>query len=155
MTKKDLTPNIRKGFDLTIKSLKRKYNFVLGWEVIDNFEDYDSVSFIDIVVDYDKVSDYFGTPIRAFAKERLKLRDPGYIGNIIYSLDGYLSSPNGWDVPYNTKKDMEKWCEFFYKQLPPEYLRHYLYRSPFDGGERVLPATFKLMNFIIDYRPST
>lgn len=154
MTKKDLSPNIRKGFDLTIKSLKRKYNFVLGWEVVDNFDEYDNVSFIDIAIDYDKVSDYFGVPIRPFAKEQLKERNPEYIGRTLFSLDGYLTSPVGWEESRNTKKQMEKWCEFFYKQLPPEYQRHYLYTSPF-GTEQPIPSSFKLMNFIIDYRPST
>jgi len=153
--------NVKKGFDMTVKSLKRKYNFVIGWKPSRDFDlmniiHHSSISFIDIIIDYDKVSDYFGVPIRPYAKQRFIERDPEYIGSTAYSLDAYLTSPIGWKVPYNTKKDMEKWCEFFYKQIPQEYQRTYLFVSKFtDDQIYIKTSTFKINNFIVDYKPST
>lgn len=146
--------NIIKGFDMTVKSLKKKYNFVLGWEPSVNFDNY-NVSFIDIIVDYDKVSDYFGVPIRPYSKQKFIERDPDYIGTTIFSLDGYLISPVGWDKPYETKKEMEKWCEFFYKQIPQEYQRTYLFTSQYTDDQSIKVSPFKLNEFIVDYKPST
>ena len=140
---------------MTVKSLKRKYNFVIGWKPSRDFDEY-NISFIDIIVDYDKVSDYFGVPIRPYSKQRFIERDPEYIGSTSYALDAYLTSPIGWKVPYNTKKDMEKWCEFFYSQLPQEYQRTYLFVSRFtDDQIYIKTSTFKINNFIVDYKPST
>ena len=146
--------NIKKGFDMTVKSLMKKYNFVIGWKPSENFDEY-RVSFINIIIDYDKVSDYFGVPIRPYSKQKFIERDPEYIGSTVYSLDAYLTSPIGWKLPYNTKKDMEKWCEFFYNQIPQEYQRTYLFVSRITDDQIIKTSTFKINNFIVEYKPST
>jgi len=48
MEKKELTPNQRRGIDLIVKSLKKKYNFIQGWNVDDDDLKYDNTLFIGL-----------------------------------------------------------------------------------------------------------
>ena len=68
MEEKELTPNEIRGIDLIVKSLKKKYNFITGWNVDDNDLRYDNTLFIGLTIDSEKTSDYYGFRIRPTIK---------------------------------------------------------------------------------------
>ena len=55
MEEKELTPNETRGVDLIVKSLKKKYNFITGWDVEDDYMKYDNTLFIKLTIDSEKV----------------------------------------------------------------------------------------------------
>ena len=85
MEEKELTPNEIRGVDLIVKSLKKKYNFIQGWEPVDDYTKYYNTLFVHLLVDYDMVSDYFGIRIRPSIK--LQLNDLERVGELGY-VDG-------------------------------------------------------------------
>ena len=147
MEEKELTPNEIKGINLIVKSLKKKYNFIQGWEPDDEYMKYDNTLFIHLLVDYDKVSDYFGMRIRPFIKNLLNIKDPEWWGKEIYSLTAFLEEPEGYTGGYDTKTRMRDLAEHLYKQLPPQLQRTYTFQA-YDGDKQ-LPVVLKIHGFVV------
>jgi len=147
MEEKELTPNEIKGINLIVKSLKKKYNFIQGWEPDDEYMKYDNTLFIHLLVDYDMVSDYFGMRIRPSIKNLLNLKDPEWWGKEIYSLTAFLDEPEGYTGGYDTKTRMRDLAEHLYKQLPPQLQRTYTFES--FRGEEEITVVLKIHGFIV------
>jgi hypothetical protein len=147
MKEKELTPNETRGVDLIVKSLKKKYNFIQGWKSDDEYMKYDNTLFIHLLVDYDKVSDYFGMRIRPSIKNLLNLKDPEWWGKEIYSLTAFLEEPEGYTGGYDTKTRMRDLAEHLYKQLPPQLQRTYTFQA-YDGDKQ-LPVVLKIHGFVV------
>ena len=147
MEEKELTPNEIKGINLIVKSLKKKYNFIQGWKPDDEYMKYDNTLFIHLLVDYDKVSDYFGMRIRPSIKNLLNLKDPEWWEKEIYSLTVFLDEPEGYTGGYDTKTRMRDLAEHLYKQLPPQLQRTYTFES--FRGEEEITVVLKIHGFVV------
>lgn len=126
MEKKELTPNQRRGIDLIVKSLKKKYNFITGWNVDDDDLRYDNTLFIGLTIDSEKTSDYYGFRIRPTIKRFLDERDDYWYGRSISNPTVYLDLPEGNDDGYQSKKHMNEMANTLYKQLPQKLQRTYI-----------------------------
>jgi hypothetical protein len=146
MEEKELTPNEIKGVDLIVKALKKKYKFIQGWEPDKDYIIYDNTLFIHLLVDYDKVSDYFGMRIRPTIKRLMDDKDPEWWGREVYSLSAFLDEPEGYTGGYDTKTRMRDLAEHLYKQLPPQLQRTYTFQA-YDGDKQ-LPVVLKVHGFI-------
>jgi hypothetical protein len=147
MEEKELTPNEIRGVDLIIKSLMKKYKFIQGWKPDDEYMKYDNTLFINLLIDYDKVSDYFGMVIRPLIKKLLNDKDPEWWGREVYSLTAFLDEPEGYTGGYDTKKQMNDLSYYLYKQLPPQLQRTYIFES--FRGEEDIPVVLKIHGFIV------
>ena len=147
MEEKELSPDEIRGVDLIVKALKKKYNFIQGWKPDDEYMKYDNTLFIHLLVDYDKVSDYFGMRIRPSIKNLLNLKDPEWWGKEIYSLTAFLEEPEGYTGGYDTKTRMRDLAEHLYKQLPPQLQRTYTFQA-YDGDKQ-LPVVLKIHGFVV------
>jgi hypothetical protein len=147
MEEKELTPNEIRGVDLIVKSLMKKYNFIQGWEPDDEYMKYDNTLFIHLLVDYDKVSDYFGMRIRPSIKNLLNMKDPEWWGRELYSLTAFLDEPEGYTGGYDTKTNMRNLTETLYKQLPPQLQRTYTFPS-YDGDKQI-PVVLQIHGFVV------
>ncbi len=145
MEKHELTPNEIKGVDLVVKSLMKKYNFIIGWEPDETYMNYDYTLYINLKVDYDMVSDYFGIRIRPTIKKGLKEKDPYWWGSNLYSPTAALDEPNGYNGGYELKKKMNNLSRFLYKELPPQLQRTYVSHI----GEVDYPTTLTINGFNI------
>jgi hypothetical protein len=147
MEEKELTPNETRGVDLIVKSLMKKYKFIQGWSIDDEYMKYDNTLFIHLLVDYDMVSDYFGMRIRPSIKNLLNLKDPEWWGKEIYSLTAFLEEPEGYTGGYDTKTRMRDLAEHLYQQLPPQLQRTYIFES--FRGEEEIPVVLKIHGFVV------
>ena len=147
MENTELTPNETRGVDLIVKSLKKKYKFIIGWKPDDEYLKYDNTLFIHLLVDYNMVSDYFGMRIRPSIKQRLNDKEPEWWGREIYSLTAFLDEPEGYTGGYDTKTRMRDLAEHLYKQLPPQLQRTYPY-SYLDKTD-YLPVVLKIHGFVV------
>jgi len=126
MEKKELTPNQRRGIDLIVKSLKKKYNFIQGWNVDDDDLKYDNTLFIGLTIDSEKTSDYYGFRIRPTIKRFLDERDDYWYGRSISNPTVYLDLPDNNDDGYQSKVRMNEMANTLYKQLPEKLQRRYI-----------------------------
>lgn len=126
MEKKELTPNQRRGIDLIVKSLKKKYNFIQGWNVDDDDLRYDNTLFIGLTIDSEKTSDYYGFRIRPTIKRFLDERDDYWYGRSISNPTVYLDLPDNNDDGYQSKVNMNELANTLYKQLPQKLQRTYI-----------------------------
>lgn len=126
MEKKELTPNQRRGIDLIVKSLKKKYNFITGWNVDDDDLRYDNTLFIGLTIDSEKTSDYYGFRIRPTIKRFLDERDDYWYGRSISNPTVYLDLPDNNDDGYQSKVNMNELANTLYKQLPQKLQRTYI-----------------------------
>jgi len=126
MEKKELTPNQRRGIDLIVKSLKKKYNFITGWNVDDDDLKYDNTLFIGLTIDSEKTSDYYGFRIRPTIKRFLDERDDYWYGRSISNPTVYLDLPDNNDDGYQSKVRMNEMANTLYKQLPEKLQRRYI-----------------------------
>ena len=51
---------IDKGIDIVINGLKKEFPFVVGWKLHDNYDEYMTSIYIDLVVEYEKVKEFYG-----------------------------------------------------------------------------------------------
>jgi len=147
MEEKELTPNEIRGVDLIVKSLKKKYKFIEGWEPVDDYTKYYNTLFIHLLVDYDMVSDYFGIRIRPSLKLQLNDKDPEWWGRQLFSLTGFLEEPEGYNAGYDVKKQMNSLTETLYKQLPPQLQRTYPYS--YQDKTVQIPVVLMIHGFVV------
>ena len=126
MEKKELTPNQRRGIDLIVKSLKKKYNFIQGWNVDDDDMKYDNTLFIGLTIDSEKTSDYYGFRIRPTIKRLMDEKDDYWYGKSISNPTVYLDLPDNNDDGYQSKVRMNEMSNTLYKQLPQKLQRTYI-----------------------------
>ena len=143
MEKKELTPNQRRGIDLIVKSLKKKYNFITGWNVDDDDMKYDNTLFIGLTIDSEKTSDYYGFRIRPTIKRFLDERDDYWYGRSISNPTVYLDLPDNNDDGYQSKVRMNEMANTLYKQLPEKLQRRYI------SGEYEHLVNLNIFEFII------
>jgi hypothetical protein len=143
----ELTPNEIRGVDIIVKSLMKKYNFIQGWEPVMDYRLYYNTLFINLKIDYDKVSDYFGMRIRPNIKRWLDAKDPDWYGKDVYSLTALLDAPTDYTGGYDTKKKMNNLIDNVYKELPPRLQRTYTYS--FLDKEQDLPVILMVHSFLV------
>ena len=143
MEKKELTPNQRRGIDLIVKSLKKKYNFITGWNVDDDDMKYDNTLFIGLTIDSEKTSDYYGFRIRPTIKRFLDEKDDYWYGRSISNPTVYLDFPDNNDDGYQSKVNMNELANTLYKQLPQKLQRTYI------SGEYEHLVNLNIFEFII------
>ena len=143
MEKKELTPNQRRGIDLIVKSLKKKYNFIQGWNVDDDDMKYDNTLFIGLTIDSEKTSDYYGFRIRPTIKRFLDEKDDYWYGRSISNPTVYLDLPDNNDDGYQSKVRMNEMSNTLYKQLPQKLQRTYI------SGEYEHLVNLNIFEFII------
>jgi hypothetical protein len=143
MEKKELTPNQRRGIDLIVKSLKKKYNFITGWNVDDDDMKYDNTLFIGLTIDSEKTSDYYGFRIRPTIKRFLDEKDDYWYGRSISNPTVYLDLPDNNDDGYQSKVNMNELANTLYKQLPQKLQRTYI------SGEYEHLVNLNIFEFII------
>jgi hypothetical protein len=147
MEQKELTPNETRGIDLLVKSLKKKYNFITGWNVDDDDLRYDNTLFIGLTIDSEKTSDYYGFRIRPTIKRFLDEKDDYWYGRSVSNPTVYLDLPDNNDDGYQSKVRMNELANTLYQQLPQKLQRRYI--SQTSVGEYEHLVNINIFEFII------
>ena len=71
---------IDKGIDIVVNGLKNEFPFVVGWQLHDDYDEYRTSIYIDLVVEYEKVKEFYGfnTSIK-FNIEYIKNKQVAYV----------------------------------------------------------------------------
>jgi hypothetical protein len=87
---------IDKGIDIVINGLKKEFPFVVGWKLHDNYDEYITSIYIDLVVEYEKVKEFYDLkPKMMYSLEYIKNRQVAYVltpFNYEGNFDPYIES---------------------------------------------------------------
>ena len=71
---------IDKGIDIVVNGLKKEFPFVVGWQLHNDYEEYRTSIYIDLVVEYEKVKEFYGLePKMMYDLEYIKNRQVAYV----------------------------------------------------------------------------
>lgn len=112
-----------KGINLAVKALSKKFPFVTGWELSDKWDKYYNIIFINLIVDLEKVEDFYNVKIDDYWINRWKsdeIEDTSYILSTVYKTDlDNLAETN------KIKDNLEK----LYSNLPDDFTIQYKFED--------------------------
>ena len=155
-TPKDITPIKRKGIDMAVKGLRKKFPFIKGYEDDDSVDKYESAHYIDLIIDLDKLSDYMDVPVNPFWK--VHASDPQY--RKVYAIWSYLNFP----PPYNNTNsdniqshpgymlggEIKSTLNTMYDYLPDEYKLFYTSQMSVIDPPPIYQVGLKVNGFIME-----
>jgi hypothetical protein len=104
---------IDKGIDIVVNGLKKEFPFVVGWKLHDNYDEYITSIYIDLVVGYEKVKEFYGL------KPKM-MYDIKYIKN---KQVAYVISPFDYEGKFDPYLESQKLSEYvfeMYEYIPDE-----------------------------------
>ena len=104
---------IDKGIDIVVNGLKKEFPFVVGWKLHDNYDEYMTSIYIDLVVEYEKVREFYGL-------EPNMIYDIEYIKN---KQVAYPFSPFEYEGKFDPYVESQKLSEYvfdMYDYIPNE-----------------------------------
>jgi hypothetical protein len=71
-TKRDnnFTDEQIKGITISVRAAKKTYPFIKGWKFTDNYEKYVAHLYINLIVDFEEILQFYGLEIKDFYKEK-------------------------------------------------------------------------------------
>lgn len=146
--KNEITPKERKGIDMVVKGIVKRYPFVTGWEPIINYRDWEGVLFVNLIVNPFKLSEYFNCPLTNMWNITFKNNPQDYNGQRFYSLRSYLlDSCLQYDDAFKVKMKMEESFQNLYEHLPEQYSKFYIHQN----SEVIKGYRYKEKPFISEY----
>ena len=142
LTKKQL-----RALDMMIKSISKRYPFIIGWEPSEDFLQYDTMLNIDFKVDYDKLAKFFNADPDETWKRIIENEGP----YPTYSLGGpfdYDKYPHIKDLSFNTTESMERILTTINEELPDDMKITYPYEN-FRGELVNLPRNIRRDHYIL------
>ena len=121
-----LTPKQIKGLDLVVKALSKKYPYIVGWEKSDAFDKYETQMFINLIVDMNKLSEYFNSTIKSYWVEDLEEGKHDYSGGV-YFLEDYATAE---EIASQNRKQIGIRINESFKILPKEFQVWVTWTSP-------------------------
>jgi hypothetical protein len=142
LTKKQL-----RALDMMIKSISKRYPFIIGWKPSEDFLLYDTMLNIDFKVDYNKLAKFFNADPDETWKRIIKNEGP----YPTYSLGGpfdYDKYPHIKDLSFNTTESMERILTTINQELPEDMIITYQYEN-FRGELVNLPRNIRRDHYIL------
>ena len=142
LTKKQL-----RALDMMIKSISKRYPFIIGWKPSEDFLQYDTMLNIDFKVDYDKLAKFFNADTDDTWKRIIENEGP----YPMYSLGGpfsYDKFPHIKDLSYDTSAKIEELLTNMNEELPEGFSITYPYEN-FRGEQVFIPRNIRRDHYIL------
>jgi hypothetical protein len=109
--------NIYKGIDVTIKLLSKKFPFIVNWVLTEPLDKYNYSLYIDLIVDIDKVKDYYGLDMSDIYKKYAELMFDEKSGSNAYPFSA-LNYEGVFEDPYLESKKITETLNDIYEDIP-------------------------------------
>ena len=114
-----------RGIDMVIKAIMKKYKFIKGWELYPDHGKYDSVIFLNVIMDYQEFADtykYYTEPNR-YTFKRTASNPATYMGRDKKDFDSYYSDKDKslYEEVKRIKEDIETSAKELYYNIPEEF----------------------------------
>ena len=152
-TPKDITPIKRKGIEMSVKGLHKKFPFILGYKDDESIDQYESAHYIDLIIDLNKLSEYMDVPVNPFWS--VHANEPSY--QKIYAIWSYLQFPpevDSWGDIHNHPgyilgEDIRETVETIYEYLPEQYKLYYKSDTSYISPPPIYPVRLKVNGYIM------
>jgi len=137
-----------RALDLMIKSLSKRYPFIVGWEPSEDFLRYDTMLNIDFKVDYDKLAKFFNAETDETWKRIIGDEGGSYP---TYSLGGpfnYDKYPHIKDLSFDTSENIERILSDINEELPEDIRITYQYEN-FRGELVDIPRRIRRDHYVM------
>lgn len=148
----ELSNKERRGIDISIKALSKKYPFVKGWSLTKDWNKYNTMTGIDVYINFFDLSDYSGLKMNPYWKKALL--DPNskeYGAEKTYALGGYFEYPQEDSTMFELRRKLESTLEDLYVHLPDDMKTTYDFKSILAKDEdpfQKTPRRLTVDNFI-------
>lgn len=142
LTKKQL-----RALDMMIKSISKRYPFIIGWKPSEDFLEYDTMLNIDFMIDYDKLAKFFNAETDETWKRIIENEGP----YSMYSLGGpfsYDKFPHIKDLSYDTSAKIEELLTAMNHELPEGFSITYTYEN-FRGDYVDIPRNIRRDHYLL------
>jgi hypothetical protein len=137
-----------KGINMAVKALSADYDFITGWELGEKAYEYGSVIYIDLIVDLDKVNEFYldngiltpETQIRDYWLKRWKEDDNQYM----YFILGFSDIES--ELNRSESRNLKNELDAYYQQIPEIFATNYILE--YDGTEREYRCELNSNEFI-------
>lgn len=124
----EFTDDQKKGLEMIMKSVKKKFPFIKGWKLSDTYENYITTLYIDIYFDLFELSEYLNLDIKDYYKKKY-YESPKDINSSALSVffndkneDVLGFSESLFDKLYEFKYDkIQKYMNNLYNYIPDKY----------------------------------
>ena len=122
----NLTLKHKRGLELIALSLMKKYKFINGWSLAPDWERWATTIYMNFNVNQDKLDKYYGKTHDQYYDVKFE-KGEEVPSSILFA----LFKNSGFDTPerqsqldesYNIKRDMEKFLNLLYKNLPEDMI---------------------------------
>lgn len=143
-----------KGIDLTIKAISKKYPFIKGWEFIKDYQKWKAHLYINVIVDWVEVGEFYGKKLKPYWLEEFKnnkkidssLIDSYMFENPSHTDEGYQEFFN---KAYKDTKQINTLLNSIYSSLPTEFQVMTTFKSLVSFIEdEVKPAEISIEHFV-------
>jgi len=114
------TKDVLLGINIAVRGVSKKYPFIVGWELSETAEDYNFTTYINLLINLNKIKDFFGRETR-----------PRFYSNSSGSLTSFIETPDPWeqkeewqndfDFFFEVKKEIQRGLTNYYQSVPEEY----------------------------------
>lgn len=123
----ELTKRQEKGIDLVVKSLRKRFPFIKGWELSEDNERFQVTFFIELLIDFFEMAEFYGKEIRPAWARRYRMDGPKdiYSSSLAAMIDIDDGEPM-FDGPtfnemYENNSEIKKYLANVYGMLPDEF----------------------------------
>ena len=142
LTKKQL-----RALDIMIKSLSKKYPFIIGWKPSEDFLNYDSLLNIDFMVDYKKLAEFFEADT-IDRWEKIIEEDGPYSAYSLGGMFDYDKFPHIKDLSFDTTENIERLLNTVNEELPEDMSITYPYTN-WRGEDVRVPKQIRRDHYIM------
>lgn len=154
-TPKDITPMKRKGLDIAVKGLSKSYPFIIGYKD-DTTTQYDSIQYIDLIVDLKKLSEYMDKPINPYWEREVQMSNEY---EKVYAIWSYLKFSDEEEINYKDNvrdhpgyilgKDIGDLLNTIYEYIPEEYKLYYEFTSEYSNTTKTYPVLIRINSYLM------
>ena len=152
----NFTPKQIRGIDLLIKSISKIYPFVKGWKFDEDYENWATMLYIDLFIDWKKYGEFYGYKMKKYYEDRYdeiydRLRSSSPQAFFTDSLDDSEKSEDFFEVGYGNNQKFKMTLHELYGMLPEEFIIKYRMGLLGMFDSREIPVSITVDDFL-DYR---
>lgn len=138
MRENKFTDKQMRGVSMSINAAKKKYPFITGWSLTDDYEKYDVTLYINLHVNVKKLADYFGETTYKEYYDTINR-----FGAILAPFDWGTYGTEDWEKfgqkSYQFGQEISNYINNAYEHLPEDFKIHYDLGHPFKYLVKIKP----------------
>jgi len=151
-----------RGIDLIVKGASKKFPFIKGWGLSDDYKNYNSTLYINLFIDYPEMAKSIGYKVndlvlRRYTKGEMELASSAlspYLSTLegVYPAWGDEIHTKIFDDAYELNKNIKNTLNKLYENLPEGYVIKY--ETTYDTGDKAgevmfdTAVSFSINNYI-------